>query len=258
MVQALLAGTILLTGCATTSPSTQLVLKRGASRQEVVKAGGTTTVKFSYQMNGRKYDLATLDRSPNPVVFEDSRLLAVLPPDTMNEWDRRLGEHLKSVDLPFESGLQQFHWWLTARTEAPATPSTPPGATTAADVAQAAAAGAILAPIAPILLAGGVVGASQHAMTGGDRRRAQAVNDGLLASGGSYGRFLAQFDRADFQTAKGTYQIREYLATRGSFFTGRDFFYDVGFRNGKVVWVAYEIDAIRFHAVRYWDSQRAR
>ena len=53
-------------------------------------------------------------------------------------------------------------------------------------------------------------------MTGRDRSRVQAVNGGMLASRGSYSPFLAQFDRADFQTAKGTYQIREYLATRGT------------------------------------------
>ncbi len=52
-IRALLAGAILLCGCATSQAPLQLTLKRGASRQEVTQAGGIATVKFSYRMNGR-------------------------------------------------------------------------------------------------------------------------------------------------------------------------------------------------------------
>jgi hypothetical protein len=92
-------------------------------------------------------------------------------------------------------------------------------------------------------------------MTGRDRTKAQAVNEALLSSGSSFGTFLNQFGMFDFRTANGSYQIREYLATDGAFFTGRDFFYEVGFRNGKPLWVTYKNDAVRSHAVRYWSMR---
>jgi hypothetical protein len=123
-------------------------------------------------------------------------------------------------------------------------------------VGQAVAAGVILTPIAPILLAGGVCYATEYAMTGNERSRAQAVNESLLAAGSSYGTFISQFRRFDFHTEKGSYQIREYLATDGAFFTGRDFFYEVGIRDGRPVWVTYKNDAVRFHAARYWSAHR--
>ena len=205
-------------------------------------------------MSGRKYDLVTLDDSPNPVVFENSRLLAVLPPDGLSGWERLVEEHLKTVELPFENGIGPFHSWLIAQGRARREAPTPPEPITAGDVAEGAVAAVILAPIAPILLAGGVVGASEHAMTGGDRRKAQAVNEALLASSGSYRSFLGQFDRSDFHTAKESYEIREYLATRGAFFTGRDYFYEVGFRDGKPVWVTYQNSPVRLHCVHYWSA----
>lgn len=240
--------------CAPTESSRQLSLERGTPWREVTATGGAATVRFSYLMNGRKYDLATLKDSPNPVLFENARLMAVLPPDAMSGWERMVEEHLKTVDLPFENGVGSFHSWLLAQGRSRRGMPIPPGPSTPGDVAEAAVEGVILVPIAPILLAGGVAVASEHAMTGGDRRKAQTVNESLLATSGSYRSFLGQFDKSDFQTARGNYQIREYLATRGAFFTGGEYFYEVGFRDGKPLWVAYQNAPVRLHCVRYWSA----
>lgn len=251
----LLAGAVLLCHCAAPRSTCQALLKPGTPWREVAKTGGAPTVKFSYVWGGRKYDLAVLENSPNPVVFENSRLFAVLPSDAITGFDRRIDGHLKTVDLPFEKGVGEIHSWMLARRAASAQPVNP-ATTTAGDVAQATAAGLILTPIAPILLAGGVCHATEYAMTGGERGRGRAVNEALLSSGPSYGSFLSQFGRFDFHAEKGTYQIREYLATDGAFFTGRDYFYEVGCRNGKPLWVTYRNDAVRLHAVRYWSAHR--
>jgi hypothetical protein len=250
-----LAAAMLLVSCAAPKPCGQIALKPGTPWREVAKAGGPATVKFSYLTGDRKYDLATLENSPNPVLFENSRLFAVLPPDTMSEFDHRVGEHLKTVELPFENGVGAFHSWLLAKSKTVPKPAES-SSVTAGDVGEAVAAGAILTPIAPILLAGGVCYVTEHALTGNDRARAQAVNEALLAAGPSYGTFISQFRRFDFHTEKGGYQIREYLATDGAFFTGRDFFYDMGLRGGRPVWVTYKNDAVRFHAVRHWNAHR--
>lgn len=246
---------MLLGNCAAPKPEGQISVKAGTPWREVAKAGGKPTVRFSYLADGRKYDLASLQDSPNPVLFENSRLFAVLPPDAITEFDRKMNEHLKTVELPFEQGVGGFHKWLLAQRSVSNKPAEPT-ATTAGDVGQAAAAAVILAPISPILLAGGACAMAEHAMTGKDRARAEEVNEALLSSGPSYGTFLGQFGKFDFHTEKGSYQIREYLATQGAFFTGGDFFYEVGFRHGKPLWVTYRNDAVRFHAVRYWNAHR--
>lgn len=251
----LLVGAVLLCNCAAPQPTSQVLLKPGTSWRDVAKTGGSPTVKLSYVTGGRKYDLATLENSPNSVVFENSRLFAVLKPTAISAFDRKIEQHLKTVELPFEKGMGEIHSWMLTQRAVPNEPAKP-SPTTLGDVAQATAAGVVLAPIAPILLAGGVCYATEYAMTGGERRRGQAVNEALLSSGPSYGSFLRQFGRFDFHTEKSTYQIREYLATDGAFFTGRDFFYDVGFRSGKPLWVTYRNDAVRFHAVRYWSAHR--
>jgi len=252
---AVLSLAILLGGCAAHESYGRIPLKKGIPWQEAAKAGGKPTVKFSYVADGDKYDLVILENSPNPVVFKNSRLFKVLPSDAAAEFDRRIAEHLKTVELPFENGVQSLHSWiLEKRPESPKTMDLDP--VTAGDIAEAATAGVILSPIAPILLAGGVCAAAEHAMTGGERTRAQAVNEALLSSGPSYGTFLNQFDKFDFHTAHESYQIREYLATDGAFITGRDFFYEVGFRNNKPLWVTYKNDAVRLHAVRYWSTHR--
>lgn len=250
-----MAAALLLGSCTAPKPCGQITLKPGAPWREVAKAGGPATVKFSYLTSGRKYDLATLKDSPNPVLFENSRLFAVLPPDTMTEFDRRIEGHLKTVELPFENGVGAFHSWLLSKSKTVPKPAEP-SSVTPGEVGEAVVAGAVLTPIAPILLAGGVCSVAEHAMTGNDRTRAQAVNETLLAAGTSYGTFISQFRRFDFHTEKGGYQIREYLATDGAFFTGRDFFYEAGFRDGRPVWVTYKNDAVRFHAVRYWNAHR--
>ena len=251
----LLAGVMLLGNCAAPQPISQASLKPGTPWREVAKTGGSPTVKLSYVNGGRKYDLATLENSPNPVVFENSRLFAVLKPDAIPAFDRRIDEHLKTVELPFEKGIGEFHAWILTQRAVPNEPAKT-SSTTSGDVAQATVSGIALAPIAPIFIAGGVCYATQYAMTGGERRRGQSVNEALLSSGPSYGSFLGQFGRFDFHTEKGSYQIREYLATDGAFFTGRDYFYEVGFRGGKPLWVTYRNDAVRFHAARYWSAHR--
>jgi hypothetical protein len=246
---------ILLGNCAAPKPDGQISLKAGTPWREVAIAGGKPTVRFSYVKSGRKYDLASLQDSPNPVLFENSRLFAVLPPDAITEFDRRMNEHLKTVELPLEKGGGAFHSWLLSHRGAMPKPEEP-SVTAAGDVGEAAAAAVILAPISPILLAGGACAIAEHAMTGKDRTKADVVNEALLLSGPSYGTFLDQFGRYDFHAEKGSYQIREYLATDGAFFTGGEFFYEVGFRDGKPVWVTYRNDAVRFHAVRYWNTHR--
>jgi hypothetical protein len=244
---------ILLANCSAPGPQGQIPLKAGTPWREVAKAGGKPTVRFSYVTGGRKYDLASLQNSPNPVVFENSRLFAVLPTHAIAEFDRRMSEHLKTVELPLENGVGGFHSWILSQRAAMPKPAET-SATAAAEIGQAAAAAAILAPISPILLAGGASAMAQHAVTGKDRFRADAANEALLSSDSSYGSFLGRFGRSDFRTEKKSYQIREYLATQGSFFTGGDFFYDVGFRNGEPIWVTYRNDAVRFHAVRHWNT----
>jgi hypothetical protein len=249
------AAAILLASCAAPQATQPVSLKRGTHWREVVKTGGAPVVRFSYLKDGRKYDLTTLEHSPNPVVFENARLFAVLPPNAMTDLDRNISEHLKTVELPFEHGPGNIHSWILAkRAERPASVRHDP--VTPGSVAEYAAAGVILAPIAPILLAGGVCYATEYAMTGSERSRAQQINEALLASGPSYQPFLDWFRCHDFHTEKGIYQIREYLATDGAFFTGRDFFYEVGLRNGKPLWVTYENDSVRSHAVRYWSAHR--
>jgi hypothetical protein len=251
----LLAGVMLLGNCAAPQPTAQLSFKSGTPWREVAKTGGAPTVKLSYVNGGLKYDLATLENSPNPVVFQNSRLFAVLKPDAIPAFDRKIGAHLKTVELPFEKGMGDFHSWILTQRAVPSVPEKPTP-TTPGDVAQAAAAGVLFVPIAAYMLAGVPSYATAYALSGGERRRGQSVNEALLSSGPSYGSFLSQFGRFDFHTEKGSYQIREYLATDGAFFTGRDFFYEVGLRGGKPLWVTYRNDAVRFHVVRYWRAHR--
>lgn len=252
---AILVVVILLENCASPEAHSQITLKKGVSWQQVVKVSGKPTVNFSYVVDGKKYDLVSFEESPNPIVFENTRLFKVLPPDAATEFDRKIAEHVKTVDLPFENGVGAIHAWILDKNHEFSKPAKQ-DPITAGDIAEAATTGVILAPIAPILLAGGVCSVAQNAMTGGERTRAQQVNESLLSSGPTYETFLKQFDHFDFHTANRTYQIREYLATDGAFFTGRDFFYEVGFRNDKPFWVAYKNDAVRFHAVRYWRAHR--
>jgi hypothetical protein len=246
---------ILLSNCASQKSTDHISLKQGTPWQEAAKVGGKPTVKFSYVMDGNKYDLVSMENSTSPVVFKNSRLFKVLPANATTEFDRKIAEHLKTVDLPFEHGVKSFHSWILATKPASQKPE-PHDPTTAGDIAEAATAGVILLPIAPILLAGGVCSTAEYTMTGSERTKAQQVNESLLASGPSYGNFLNQFNKHDFHTKNGDYQIREYLATDGAFFTGRDFFYEVGFLNNKPLWVTYKNDAVRFHVVAYWSKHR--
>lgn len=207
-------------------------------------------MRFSYLWGGSKYDLVVMENAASPVLLKNGRLLGVLPPDVVAEFERKVGEDLKNGGLPFEHGVGRLHTWLLAK-RSERVETTTHESLKAGDVAEGAAAGVILAPIAPVLLAGGVCAVGESALSSGERDRAQWVNQSLLESGPSYEAFLGRFKRHDYQVANGPYQIREYLATDGAFFTGRDFFYEVGFRNGRPLWVMYKNDAVRMQMVRY-------
>jgi hypothetical protein len=238
---------LLLAGCGAPLVKEPLTLAAGASPGEAVKSGGAATVWFSYLRSGRKYDLATLDHATQPVVFENGRLFAVLPAGAISDWERMIEEHVKSVELPFENGIEFCHAWVLKQRQVKG------GDPAAADdtILQAAAQAVILAPIAPILVAGGICAGAEYAMTGGDRAKEQRLNQSLLAADPSYREFLAQAGAVDFHTTRGTYEIREYLATKGSFFTGGKYFYEVGVNRGRPVWVTYQNSPVRFRAVEF-------
>ncbi|MCX6866122.1 MAG: hypothetical protein NTV46_07865 [Verrucomicrobia bacterium] len=246
----LLVGVGLLNHCASPQPVT---LPAGTHWRDVAKVAGQPTATFSYRINGRKVDLVTFDKASSPVVFEDSRLVAVVAPTAMAEWDRRVTQCLQPGRMPFEAGVGPLHSWVTGQRQR-RQPLAAAGHLDAGDVAEAAAAAVILAPISPILLSAGVVGASEHAMTGKNRRRAQTVNEALLNAGVSYRGFLNQFTKPDLEISKGSYRVSEYYATPGALFTGLDFYYDVGIQNGNVQWVAYEAAPVRHHTYLYWKA----
>ncbi|MBN8459305.1 MAG: hypothetical protein J0M04_15855 [Verrucomicrobia bacterium] len=245
---------LLLAGCGLTTTKAPMTLAAGATADEAVKSGGAATVRFSYVRGGRKYDLATLDQATQPVVFENGRLFAMLPAGAINDWERMVENHVKSVDLPFEHGVEFCHAWVLEQRRSGI------GATPAAEgnLAEAAASAVILAPIAPVLVAGGICAGAEYAMTGDDRARARQLNGYLLASGTSYREFLAHAGAVDFRTAKGPYEIREYLATKGSFFTGGTYYYEVGFDHGRPMWVTYQNSPVRFRAVNYASGKNSR
>jgi len=245
----LLAAACLFGACAAKQTPEQLQLAPGTRWQEVVKVAGASTGKFSYVMNGRKYDLVGFKKLESPLVFEDLRLFATVSEDGMYEWNHCLTEALKSGELPFENGLGPIHSWVMEQRRlsqsrqgkpAAADPSKP-----VSDIAQGMAGAVILAPISPFILAGGLVEGGVYAVSGSDRQRAQQVNDALVGADGSYAAFLSQFAKPGFETSKGTYRVSEYYATQDSFLNSRDYFYDVGTRKGKVLWVAYQSYEIR-------------
>jgi len=241
------ASFLVLAGCGVLTVKEPLKLAAGTSPREAVESGGSATVRFSYVRNRRKYDLVTFDHATQPVVFENGSLFAVLPPGAISEWERMIEAHVKSVELPFENGVEFCHGWILEQRRRVA------GRPAAADesLAQIAAQAVILAPIAPVLVAGGICAGAEYAMTGDDRTKARRLNEQLLASGPSYREFLAQAGAVDFHTAKGTYEIREYLATKGSFFTGGEYFYEVGVDRGRPRWIIYQNSPVRFRAVGF-------
>lgn len=245
---------LLLAGCGLTTSKAPIELAAGASADQAVKSGGAATVRFSYVRGGRKYDLVTLDHATQPVVFENGRVFAMLPADAIADWERMVESHVNSVDLPFEHGVEFCHTWvLQQRRSGVGTAEAAEG-----NLAEAAASAVILAPIAPVLVAGGICAGAEYAMTGDDRARAKQLNGHLLASGPSYREFLAHAGSVDFRAAKGPYEIREYLATKGSFFTGGTYFYEVGFDHGRPVWVIYQNSPVRFRAVNYAFGKDSR
>lgn len=249
-----LVSILLLAGCGLTTSKAPIELAAGASAEQAVKSGGAATVRFSYVRGGRKYDLVTLDHATQPVVFENGRVFAMLPAGAIADWERMVENHVNSVDLPFEHGVEFCHTWvLQQRRSGTGTAPSAEG-----NPAEAAASAVILAPIAPVLVAGGICAGAEYAMTGDDRARARQLNGYLLASGPSYREFLAHAGAVDFRATKGPYEIREYLATKGSFFTGGTYYYEVGFDHGRPVWVTYQNSPVRFRAVNYASGKDSR
>ena len=256
----LLVDPCLLGGCTLEQTPQQLQLQPGARFHEVSMIAGKSTGKFSYVMNGHKYDVVDFEKLGTSLVFEDARLFVCVSENGWADWDSCVAEAMKAGDLPFENGLGSIHSWVLAQrrssqsqagSSGPADPSTPVG-----DVTEGLAGAAILAPISPILLAGGLVGGATYAMTGDDRVRAQAVNDSRVGPDNSYAALLSKFSKPVMDASKGTYRVREFYATQDSFFTSSDHFYDIGTRNGKVLWVAYQSDMIRSKTYRYWSQRR--
>lgn len=250
----LIAG-CLLHGCAGTQSTPQAAMPPGTRWHDAVQLAGPSTVKFSYRTDGRKYDVVTFAKASTSAVFEDSRLFAVVAPEAMAGFDHALAAATTTTGLPLEHGPAPIHRWVLAQ-RLPH-PAAPPPHTTAAGVAEGAAQAVILAPLAPLFIAGGVCAGAEYAMTGKDRRRSQQVNDALAAADVSYRGFLAQLPAPDMHAANGTYQVNEHLATKGSFFTWNEFYYDVGLRDGRVQWVAYQVEPIRRRTCEYWAARRA-
>ncbi|HEX5791198.1 MAG TPA: hypothetical protein VFY13_08585 [Luteolibacter sp.] len=244
---------LLLGACASQSPEVRASLRPGMAARDVGQIAGPLTVRFSYLAGGRKYDLMTTEQVDGPLLFESARLCAVLPDDTMPKFEQKLVDDLKRVELPFENGVGGMHAWLAARAKAP---TASPQSAVDNEVGEIAVSAIALAPIAPILLAASVCSVSSDAMSGSERKRGQAVNDALLADGPGYRDFLTRFRRISLQVDQGSYQIRDYYATEGAFFTGLDYYYDVGLRDGKVLWVAYQCDAVRQQTYRCFRSRQ--
>ena len=250
-----LTGTVLLGGCASPQVTQPVTLPPGTRLHDVAKAAGQATGAFSYLKNGRKYDLVNFANGSSTAVFEDSRLVALASREAMTDWDKRVAQCLQRGDLPFENGMEPLHAWVLEQRKSHQQHDKSRagnGSSTAGSIAEGAAAVVILSPLAPFFLAGAVCGGTEYAMTGKDRRQARVVNDALLGSGVSYNTFLAQLPKPDLQVSNGPCQVREYRATKGSFFTWNDYVYDVGFTNGKVLWVAHNSPAISQQAYKYW------
>ncbi|MCF7732709.1 MAG: hypothetical protein K9N23_13555 [Akkermansiaceae bacterium] len=245
-----LTGAILLAGCSSQQQVTQ---PPGTPWQEVVKVAGPSAGTFSYQMNNRKYDLVRFAKASTPVVFENQRLFAVVAPDAVSGWDKCLATCVQDGEPPLVQGAGPLHAWVMAQKGKTPPADKPFGA---GDAAETVAAVAILAPISPILLAGGVVGGAEYVMTGSDRQRAQEVNDAMVGCGVSYSPLISHFSKPVLEISKGSYQVRMYLATEGSFFTSLEHYYLVGSRSGRILWVSYQSPTVREHTYRYWLAHR--
>jgi hypothetical protein len=76
------------------------------------------------------------------------------------------------------------------------------------------------------------------------RQNVREVNNVLLDSDVSYTNFLAKLVKPDPETSKGSYSANIYWPTEG--FAKSDHHYEVGFRNGRLLWVAYkDIEVLR-------------
>jgi hypothetical protein len=232
----LLAGLWLLSSCATEP----IELARGTHWRDAAKVAGQPTTKFSYQMNGRKYDRVTFAKMDRfPVVLENGRVFSVDFSDF--NWYRHFSECMTAGELPFDNGLGPLHSLVEEqgkRFQREGWPPEPEHHMTAGAVALAplALAGAPLA--VPVIAIALLVPLPVYAATGASRRRAQDVNNALLDSDVSYANFIEMLGKLESKTSKGSYSANIYWATEG--ITQTDYSYQVGIKNGKVVWVAYQ------------------
>ena len=237
----LLAGLWFLNSCA----SEPIELARGTHWREAAKVAGEPEVKFSYQINGRKYDRVTFAHVPQfSVMLEDGRVFSAVDYQGDHEWDRRFKECINAGDLPFEKGLGPLHSLVMEqgrRFQREGWPKEPDHTWTAGQVALIPI-GLALAPIGiPFAVAMVLVPLPIEAAS---KRSAKEVNNALLDSGTSYANFLARIGKPDLKTSKGSYSADIYWPVEG--FTKSDHHYEVGVRNGRVVWVAYKnIEVLR-------------
>ena len=245
----LLVGLWSLNSCATQ----QIELARGTHWREAAKVAGQPTTTFSYLMNGRKYDRVNFENMGGfPVVLENGRVFSVVTYVGENEWKRRLSDCMNAGGLPFENGLGPLHSLVVdqgRKFQREGWPREPDQQWTAGQIAMVPL-GLAAAPIAgPVIACAFLTGAPAYAATVGSRRKAQDVNTALLDSGTSYSSFLAKLGDPHKQASKGSYCAKSYLATEG--FTKLDYPYQVGTKNGRVVWVAYKNSEISDKILEY-------
>lgn len=235
----LLAGIGLLNSCATKP----IELAQGTHWRDAAKVAGQPTVSFSYQMNGRKYDRVTFTKVGNPVVLENGRIFSVTTCDTDTEWNRRFKACLDAGELPFEKGLGPLHSLVMEQGKQFQKEGWPRKPEQENLTGSQIAAMTLLAPAAalgvPIVATAALVTLPEYAATTNSRQRARDMNTALIESGASYATFLAKLGNPDTTTSKGSYSTKTYL-TPNPWLVDADYSYQMGTKNGKVAWVAYQ------------------
>lgn len=237
----LLTGFCLLNSCA--PPITPL--PPGTPWREVAKSvqAEQSIPKFSYRMNGRKYDVVTFATAAtgsfygdfsDPVVFEDGRLYAVMSDAGQIEWDRRFRECVKSGGLPLANGVGPLHSLVMEQRQLNQRRGFAEDPAARIHAGHVAAGLVVIPPLLFIVGMQTLATAPMIPVVAGWERRAQPVNDALLDSGLSYTAFFAQLPKPGRQRSIKGYEIKIYQLPFG----GVSYFYHVAFREGKVMWVA--------------------